>query len=368
MQIVKVHAVDFSIATSQTVGTADLTSAGFTTLSKMVVFATWSVTHVADTALGGGSEFVDIYPSSTTLLTAERNTASATRTCNIRAYVIEFGDDTNVYKGTFTMTDTATSHTGVSIGGTVAIDDAFVWHYLKAIDNTSSIPDWEFGGNAVRPTFASTTTLDFTRGTGETTVTGHWYVVESSTLTVQHVQHTLSGSGSSSTTDTFTSVGADLSHTFHIAAFTTSANQYPDENLWQSALTATDTITFTRGDGGSHSFIYDYQVITDSATSVQRGTSTSTSATGTTDLPGGAVDITRSIIKSGLGTSPSVSSGQFGNGECSSRFREFYFVDSDTMGWESTLGATSPTFSWEVVQFDAESGEPPPASRIMVIT
>ena len=167
--------------------------------------------------------------------------------------------------------------------------------------------------------------------------------------------------------------GGDETNTFVLGSWTTDADQYPDENLWDLALSGTggdvDTATFRRGDGGTHTFVYDYQVITDSNVTVQRGTQTATgSATGSVAIT--TIDPDLTIAKSSWGFSPSVSSDNFASSGCTMRLMEWYLnADDAHIDFEAGLApaGASVYYSWEVVTFPEESGGTP-TRRIFVIT
>jgi hypothetical protein len=346
------------------------TLTGFTDLDQMAVFASWSVANVD--AGGSGDTLFDVYLSGVNEVTAIRG-GTPTKVATIRGFAVQFGADTNVYKGTLAMTNAETSDTSVQINGgsAMALNDltkAFVTHTWQVPTGTVG-NGWHWANLLVSGEFADTSNLTFTRGVAETAVSGHWQVIESSTLSVQHgsVQFTTE----SDPTDSFTSVGADLSHTFLMASWHTSSTYTYFDDGWDFWLSNTTTFAAHREDANITPNEVRYQVITDSEVSVQRGTETS-GFSGTAALSP-AVDTDFAIAKAASGHLPSGATANYDLGGGHTLMHEFYITTNVTPGDQITwVSGNNPPqamqLSWETVEFTEYTAPSGTARRVMVIT
>jgi hypothetical protein len=367
MQIYHMQQVQITIAGGAASGNGTLS--GFNNVDKMVVFASWTLPAIG--SLIGAKAFVDFDITTTTNITASRTDSTAGESITIEAFVIQFGDDTNVYKGAFTIASTVlTLDTNVNGGSPMALNDltkAFCWCYHKT-DNTGGTADFQPGLDTFSMFFTSTSAVQMNRyspGTGN--ITGHWFVVESSTLSVQHDTFDTS-TGDSSYTDTFTTP-VTMSNSFVLGSTFTSQSTYHDEGIWTIALVddANDnSVQVRRGDGGSHARSHYYQVISDTGISVQRGDFTHNATSNTATLSP-AVDTSRTIAILNGTASPRAAGNQFSAGHADEYHNRAWISDSTTLNVASTSAGSGMIMPWQVIQFTAESA-PPATRRIMVIT
>lgn len=350
MQVVKIQEVSFTIASGASSGTGTLT--GFSTLGKMICFATWRVADGQSPVLASMTE-VDVWPNSTSQITAER-WSNPSYAVNVRAYVIEFGSDTTVYKGTWAMTSSATAHTGISIGGTVTLADTFGWHYRKSEGEAAPANDSDPDGRYTAFHFSSTTQLAVNRNVAKGACQGHWFVVESSTLTVQHGDHTITGSSVTSTTDTITSV--TTGETFIVSSYLTNETEYNDEGCWTTDLQNATTVRFRRSYAASVTNTWRYMVVSDSNMTVQRGEWTGTGTAENTTIT--STDLTLSIAKSGSGRSGDDVSSDYANGNFDGRFNELWLNSATRIDRQTGDGLTGLIATWEVVEMDAAPSGP----------
>ncbi|MCP4967385.1 MAG: hypothetical protein GY926_19405 [bacterium] len=345
MQIVKIQEVSFTIASGASSGTGSLS--GFTTLGKMVAFASWRVADGQSPALASNTD-VDVYVSSTSQITAER-WGTPSYEITIRAYVIEFSSDTTVQKGTWAMTDSETSDTASISSSTLA--NSFAWHYRKSEGEATPSNDSDPDGRLTRFLFNSTTELGVGRTIAKGACEGHWFVVSSSTLSVQHIQNSVTAQTGTSITDAITSV--TTANTFLVGSMDTDEAVYNDEGVWVTDLQNATTLRWRRSYSSAVDSIFDVMVVEDSALTVQRGewsvsgTSTNTAIT--------IVDTDLAVAKHADGTSGRASTSDYNNGNMDGRYWELWFGTSSQINGQTGDGLADLIATWEVVEFESES-------------
>ncbi len=350
MQIVRRQEVSFDIGAGYTWGAAVLS--GFTNLSKMVPIAvTWRVKDGQSPVLGSNTE-IDVDVGNVAIVYAYRWSSSPTYDINITVTVVEFGDDTTVYKGTWAMTDAETSTTA-SIGGTVTLANTFGNHHRKNEGEASPSNDSDPDGRITKMKFNSTTQLGFARDTATGACEGHWHVVESDTLTVEHVTHTITSDSSTSTTKTITSV--TMAEAFVISSYLTDSGDYNDEGCWTTDISAATTLRMRRRYGASVNNTWEAMIVSDSNITVQRGDWTTSGAT-TDNTSITAVDLDVALVKSGAGSSGFCVCSNFSNGHLDRYYSEMWFNSSTQINRE--VGDTPDNYieAWEVVEL--EEGTP----------
>lgn len=360
MKIIKAQEVRFDIDASSSSGTGTLS--GFTSLSKMACIASWHVNSGESPTLGE-TAWVDVYPTSTTVVTAERF-GSAAYACSVTAYVFEVDADTTLYKGTWAMTNAETSDAAVSIGGTVTLANTIGWHYRQNEGEAAPGDDWDPDGAWTRMSFASTTTLDFDRNAAKGECSGHWFVVESTDLTVEHVTKTLSGTDTS-IDETITSV--TTAETYLLGSYLTDNIAYNDEACFDVTLQDATTVEWQRAISAADDFDWYVMVVSDSNNTVQRGEFTADNVT-TDSATITSTDRTRSIVKSGYGTSGWGANNKYEDGTCISHIDEMWLSADTTANLErgAVQGSSGGNrVTWEVVQFTVEAGS---TRRVMVIS
>jgi len=349
VQRVHIQEVQFTIAAGQSFGTAALS--GFTTFGKMVVmWPSWRIADGMTPVIASGCE-VDVWATSSSEIRAERG-GTQTQAVTVRAFVVEFGADTNVFSGTYAMGAGATTHNAVSIGGTVTLANAFVLSTRRcgAVSGGSNDADPDY--RCIRRVFASTSALDFSRNVADGTIDGHWYVVESSTLTVNHVGHTITASSLTSTTTTITSVVTG--ETFLVVSDQNDENVYNDEGIWAADLQNATTVRLRRSYAASNTVTWAIQVVSDAGISVQRGERT---GAGTTDHAViAAVDLSLAVAKSGYGESGHVVSSPYVDGTLDKRYWTKWLPSTTALNTETSDGADDKIDTWEVVELEAAGG------------
>ena len=360
MQIVKIEEVQFSIADSASSGNTSLTES-FTDLDQMVVFSTCSMDNGLDPITQGAVD-ADVWCSAVGTINAQRNSSPA-YAIEITAYVVQFGDDTDVHKGTFSIADTASGSGNVSIGATVTLANTFGWHTQRGsapADGGEDLP----GLNACVALSMTTTNLVFTRSGTNAAITGHWFVVESSTLTVEHGTHSVSYA-STSITDTITTVV--LAESFLLSSYYTNWSDGGGNDLVRHAddISTTTTVRWRRAYDDTADIDWHWMVVSDSDITVERGEFTHTGASNSTAIT--TVDRTKTIAKSGSGRALGVKSTDFVSGTLSNRHQELWMSTNALLNTQSGAGMAAMVSPWEVITFDVQAGGTP-TRRIMVIS
>jgi len=355
MEIVKVQKVDFTIAGGDSGGTGTLS--GFTDLTKMVVFATWNAGDHADP--GEDLLCLDVYISNTTTVNADRVASHAGITNEVSAYVIQFGSDTTVYKGTYALATTDLDDTQ-SLGGTATLANTFGWGFHKRADASGFNAEVRY--SSIENAFPSTTQISFTRDQQDgVAIDGHWFAVESSTLTVEHGNWTEAATANTSETDTITTV--DLGDTFCLMSFSNNKGQYNDEGMWTADLNTTTSIRVRRGYGDAANCSWTYQIITDSNAAVQRGDFTYATTTGYATLSP-TVDLTKSWPK--LSTQGWICTSDVWNSETGNRrCHQVWLSANNQIDGETQEAITDLILPWEVVEI---SGAAAATRRVFVVS
>ena len=282
MQVVKVQLATFTIGSGSATGTGTLD--GFDDTSKMVVFGSWDLPS-RSTSFTGEESMVKLEITSTSVVTATRIGTPA-EIINVEAYVIQFGDDTNVYTGTFALTggggtSPQTTTANINGGSAMALGDltkAFCWSYYTDDDSTSN--DGRPESQQVQTRFDSTSVIGFERNSNPSALSGRWFAVESSTLTVQHLTSLFTGTENATETAAITTV-SDINDTFVISSFFTNESSFKDEGMWTIHLNSDSQLLFTRGFGAANDVGFLSQIIQDSTIATQRGQWVAASTTDT---------------------------------------------------------------------------------------
>ena len=368
MDIKHQEAVQFTIASSADIGNGTLT--GFTTLGDMTVRAS---NRIASTtaAIDMDACECDVWVTSTGNVRAQRNGTPALA-ITVTAIVTEWGADTNVFTGTYSIAD-ATHGSGTnSIGGTVTTTNAFAWHHSRGDPSfAGGTADALPGGRCERLTLAATTVSmdrgipsspeDDTEGAHD----GHFYVLEDSNLTVEHAVHNTGDTGSTSFTDTITTVTTD--ETFLMGSYKTNCDDNANQGSGHLCLDLQNstTLRWRRQYGTTYEFDCNVAVVSASELTVQRGEMTHGTTTGSAAITAVA-DVDLSIPQHTQVRSGMVALYDYGVGFSDSFYHELWL--SSTTQIDSEAGATQSSLimPWEVVEFPADAGGP--ARRIMVIS
>jgi hypothetical protein len=243
------------------------------------------------------------------------------------------------------MTNAETSDTATISAVTLA--NSFCLHYRKNEGEAAPGNDSDPDGRLTSLKFNSTTQLIFQRGIAKGELSGHWYVISSSDLSVQHLNHSNS-SATLTTTDTITSV--NMAKTFLFCSQRDTDVQYQDNACWDPYLKNSTTVEFRRGYAATNTSTFEYQVITDNTVSVQRNTFT---ATGTTDNDTiTAVTLSDSIVKTSYGSSGMAGSDAYADGSMDHRYWEIWFNSTTQVNGQSGSGNDFTYISWEAIQFN----------------
>lgn len=341
MDIIKVQTVSVTIASSASSGTGALS--GFTTQAKIVPLSmSWRVADGQSPVLASSTE-LDVVVDSSSQITVSRYGTPA-YAINIRVCMVEFGPGDTVQSGTFSMTNAETTDTAVVSSLTLANSFWVMYHKNEgeAVPENDSDPD----GRIVACKFNSTTQLGFQRGIAKGSLSGHWYTVSSTDLSVQHLTHANS-TEVLTTTDTISTV--TLANTFLICSQRDTDVQYNDNALWDPYLKNTTTVEWRRGYAATNVSTLEYQVISDAAITVQRNTFT---ATGTTDNDTiAAVILANSIAKPTFSRSGMTGSDAYADGTMNGRYWELWLNSTTQINGQTSEGNDFNWMSWEVVEF-----------------
>lgn len=369
MNVVKVQRVSFAIAGGSASGTGTLS--GFTDLDQMVIaFASWSIPDVAQS--NEDRVLVDFDVTNLTTITATRNGTPAGEAVNVEAYVVEFDTDTNVYKGTFSLagganTENQTTTANINGGSPMALNDltkAFGWLYYRGVDTGAN--DLNPANSCIQMRFTSTSVLTFERDYNTAEITsGHWFVVESSTLSVQHEAVIFTGANATDT-DTFTSP-VTLANSFIIGSYLTDESGFQDEGIWTIDLSGTQTARFRRGFGAGEIINAYYMVVTDTSITTQRG-DFAHATTGANATLSPTVDTDYAVPLLCGGMSFSAASDSWGSGNFHTRTHEAWISASNQIDVASAEGASGLVLPWQVIEFSAGGAPPATPRRVMVIT
>jgi len=366
MQVVNIQPVQVTIAGGQTQGTATLDGTG--TLAQMVVTGTWTLPDISD--LTESKSFVDLDVTNLTTLTATRDDSTAAEAINIEAYVIEYGADTNVYKGTFTSTGTGTGgwladDFNINGGSPMALADltkAFCWAYWTN-DWTGGTADWH-PSEQLGFWFKNTSEMTVRRGSQYGSLSGHYYVVESSTLTVEHGRLNAGTASDASFTQAITTV--DQTESFVVASFEEGEGTYHSDGHWAADFASDSLVRMRRGaSGGSGDSAMRYQIISDPALTVQRGefTYSTVAAVATLTTP---VNLAVAVpISGGITGTPASPGDEWHSGWADSHSHRMWLLDDDSLEVRATTAGTGRIVPWQVIEFEAEAGGAP-VRRVMV--
>ena len=366
MQTVNIQHVQVTIASTQSSGTATLDGTG--TLGKMVVFGTWTLPAVA--SITADKAFVDLVVTDVDTLTASRIGSASGEVITVEAYVIEFGTDTNVYKGTFSMTgpDTGpqTATWNVNGGSTMTENDltmAYCWLYYTH-DSTSGSNDWQPSSSALRHRFDSTTQIAATRSQSVGAISGHWYAVESTTLSVQHGSWAYSEANVLTHDATITEV--TLANSFIMGSYQTNDSLWHSTGNWASHLPGTTTARLERHEAWTDGREGNFQVVEDSALTVQRGIFTYTGTGAFATLT--SVDLDVAVpLSGGVPGYPGRPGEDSSAGHADEYSHRMWLSSATALDVAATTAGTNRIVPWEVVEFDKEAGGATPR-RVMVIT
>ena len=355
MQVVRVQEVPFTIASGATSGTGTLS--GFTNLAKIVPIATWRVADGMSPVLASMCD-INIEITNLTTITATRYGSQAFAVI-IRAYVVELGDDTVVYKVPWAMTASETSKQ-VSIGATVPLANTYGWHYRKSNDTGAPTNDSIPNARLTSLHFDSTSTVQINRTASGYACDGTVYIVSSPTLAVTHGTYQ---PGSVSTVETTATIATvNLSTTFLCVSYQTDETVYNDEGCWAADLSNATTLRFRRGYAAAGISIWRYMLVSDPAISVQRGVMTGTATAENNTIT--AVDLSRSFVKSTDWRSGINSSSDYTNGNMDGRYNELWLGSSSQVNRQTGDGVAGLICPWEVVQLAQST--PPSARRRLI--
>lgn len=348
MIVTHLQEISFTIAAGSASGTGTLS--GFSDVSKMVpLFLSWRVADGQSPCLASNTE-IDIVIDSTTQLSALRAQATA-YAVDVTAFVVQFGSDTTVQTGSFSILGLAA--TGTAAISEVTLANSFCLHHRMCDEGGSPTYDSRPSVRMTSVKFSSSTSLEFRRGSAayDYPVSGHWWVVSSETLTVQHRSFSTSSSNTV-LTDTITAV--DLAHTFLISTQSNNNGTFNGEACTMTRLENATTVRWQRNYSSTTAFVFEYQVITDTSITVQRGTATTGQLSNTQAIT--AVDLNAAAVKSGDGSSGYSTNSNFQIGTLPSRYYELKFNSNTEIGLQTRRTSAASYTSWEVVEFSVATG------------
>lgn len=348
--IVSVQRGSITIAGGATSGTAAITTVDLN--NSTIKFGNFTCTDTGDSY---GKEFGACYLSTDSEVTAKRGTSDATITVTVYFEVVEKDAavmQSSVQRGSVALGSGATSNTASISSVSTSLAAVIYGGFTNTASGTEFIA--RCPAHAV---LTSSTVLTLTRGINPTTTTTGYYEIEelisSLIQSIQTVSKTTT-SANATDTSTITSVTtsqAELLWNGYLLA-STSINNATDV-AYRYELTATDTITYTRGGANVQSrtlasTIREY--VASTLTSVQRGTSamTSTTALSTTIS---AVTEAQSYTNFCGFTYPAAASLR------GTQFQAMQLFDSTHIKtYVNTSSATTNTGSYEVVDVGTGGG------------
>lgn len=354
--VVSIERIDLTLGGGVSVNQSDL-SLGQDD-AQCVPFATFyhgaTANNSSDDYTGNMGE-VEIYDNAGTAAVRVARTATLDPLV-YTIYVVEFGPDINVYRGTVdTVSGTGTSP---SIGGTVVMAKTFILFYYKRESGDVDAHD----SAAVSCQLASTTTIDLTRtASADGTFSGWWYVVEdtASNWDVQRGSFQLTTADTSANSSAFTAV--TMAKTFVI---TCQRNDQVDDDVNSGCcyvdLNSTTTVRARRTVTGTTTIDVEFQVIefdSGGSDNVYRGDLAFSSSSIQETASHTAVDpdfsITTSPMKhhrigSGTGTGSSDNSA-------SAIKMILNATDNGIVADRNNFGADASNCSWETVEFTQAS-------------
>lgn len=327
--------VEVTIAGGATSGTATITAVGSLAVAIFCGFTTPETS--------GNQGWARVTLTSSTVVTANRNTSDATNAVVVRVCVLDPNSslvDTVQY-GTITSTNPATSGTAAITGVDTSVSTVI---YLGVTtDNVIAASADTYS----RVTLTDTDTVTLNRDSNGNSVTGSFVVVEFQSAVINSVQTIAVTSTSTSTTISSTISAVTLADTLYFFGGLQSNNSTQPNSQYRSELTATTTVTHTRTGTNSSTRTVNGTVVefvSGVLTSNQTG-NTPVASTTSADEAVTAVDVDNAvIIWGGYSTTATAAPEAWSSAK---------LLDLDTVrAQKNTGGSTTSTPAWIVAEFD----------------
>lgn len=338
-----------------TLSSTNTSNTGSTTLGQTaadcILFVTQKTPRTADENYGTRLIKADISGSTVTI---RRGTGTDIGTITAIVTVVECTTDCVV-----STADTSISGGSTSNTATVSITDTASAFMVFSISSTYSPGDTSVATNPIcRGQVTDTTTLTFTRAQSTNSITARWYLVEciNDEFSVQRGAISLANSAESNTA---TISAVTMAQTFTLFSLTGANTDDWLNTICRCWLGSTTTVNVQRGDGGAagtFSLTIEYQAVSMTGGSVQRGNHTITGTSASTNIT--AVDLDASFA-----WNPGLNGMGEGNSTDGDDVGQFWaaavLVDADTVQQEVVTDSTTGTWAWEVIEFELEAAGDP---------
>lgn len=298
-------------------------TSGTETISSVTVGDTWLIArYEINDDVSHDESMVRFWLSNGTTLNWERGDATDGSQIDVTVTVLEMGTDTTVQNGSTSLTGT----TATASISTVDQNDAFIIFSASSDDTTDNNPHMV----RVSARFTSNTEITFERNNSTGTVEIRWYVIESTTLTVQ--SGSISVTSTSGNTDSVSPVVA--ADTFLVGSFHTNEATYPiDEGAIYCDLQNTTTVRGRLGFAGATN-TYHYFLVEDSDQTVQTaGDSVSNATSGTDSIS--AIVLARSFVLPTVHPAHAVNDSSYQPATYTdSVYFDFWLGTTTTINWE----------------------------------
>jgi hypothetical protein len=340
-------------------------SLGSVTANKCVPFFTRRFSTVPSPATSAPQSSLDVYIDTGTSEVVAVTNSGSTRAQVVEVGVAEFSSSANVYAGTFSIANAASSNTA-TIPQSVTQSRAFALASYQSTYSSTNYPSW-----AVRTRFTADNQLTFSRGASTETISGHWYVVEATSSSIFTVQAFNIDVDGASLDQAITAV-ADTAKTMIIGSWeTTGVSDNPNDRPYAHLLDS-DTLSIVRIGTSGIATVTAYIIELKGAESVRRGVHTQSGQDDDDAITISAVTSTANSMgrtaiypvmhnavmntTSGAGH-PDGSAGLNLESTTSLRFRRSINDTTPPTDWRC---------AWEVIEWDI--GGAPPARRVFVVT
>jgi hypothetical protein len=337
-----------------TITGTSLTGTASTSLSqdatKCILFTTQKTPRTTNESYGPRQCRASISGST---VTCTRGVGTSIGTITVHVTVVECTDACLVQSGTTTIASGSTSNSSSLATTLTDRTRAFLVFSASTAYNAgdTSVATHPLCRGQIPPAGDRVT---FTRVQSTSSVTAQWYVVEcfSDEFTVQSGSFTVSNSAE---TASATISAVNLAESFLITSLSSANTDDWTNAVGRSFLGSTTTVNFSRGNGGSSgafSLTVEYQAVSMSGGTVQRGNHTITTTTASSTIT--AVDLDAAIP-----WSPGLYGMGEGNSSDGDDVGQFWamvrLVDEDTVESSVETDATTGQYSWEVIEVELES-------------
>ena len=320
---------EYRFTATGTSGTQSITSVNH---AKAVVKVTYSFDS-SPTTFTPDQFQVRFWLSNATTLNWARDDDTDGTTVQVTAEVVLYGDDTTVQIGSTTLSGSTSTTASPS-----SVTTSQSWIYSTQSTDSSAAGSEE--GNPAQAfvgvELTNSTTITFRKGNSTASTTTQWYLISSSTLSVQ--RGSLGITSTSGNTTTISSV--TLSQTFLFGTYQSAEVEYVnDEGAIYCDLQNSTTVRGRVGFAGATNTYY-YQVVSDSAQSVQTfGDSVANSATGS-DSPS-SIDESLSFVLPTVGTNGGAANdSNYQSGFSGTRMIEHWISAATTVSWRRSDGVS----------------------------